>query len=162
MREPLSLCRLAGTSAGGRRSGFAESMFLLDTNVVSELRRPRPHRAVLAWIDAVPPAALFLSAVTLAEIQRGVELTRERDPAKAGEIEQWLDVVAAAWSVLPLTGAICRRWARLQHRKPREAIEDLLIAATALEHDLVVATRNVKDYRGLGVRWLDPFEPRAK
>jgi len=116
---------------------------------------------VLAWIEAVPPAALFLSAVTLAEIQRGVEFTRERDPARAGEIEQWLDAVAATGSVLPLTGAICRRWARLQHRKPREAIEDL-IAATALEHDLVIATRNVKDYRGLGVRWLDPFGPRAR
>jgi toxin FitB len=137
-------------------------MFLLDTNVVSELRRARPHRAVLAWIEEVPPASLFLSAVTLGEIQRGVELTRERDPAKAGEIEQWLDAVAAAWSILPLTGAICRRWARLQHRKPREAIEDLMIVATALEHDLVIATRNVKDYRGLGVRWLDPFSLRAK
>lgn len=137
-------------------------MFLLDTNVVSELRRARPHRAVLAWIEAVPPAALFLSAVTLAEIQRGVELTRERDPTRASEIEQWLDAMAATWSVLPLTGAICRRWARLQHRRPREAIEDLMIAATALEHDLVIATRNVKDYRGLGVRWLDPFEPRAR
>lgn len=76
-------------------------MFLLDTNVVSELRRARPHRAVLAWIEAVPPAALFLSAVTLAEIRRGVELTRERDPARASETEQWLDAVAATWSVLP-------------------------------------------------------------
>jgi hypothetical protein len=137
-------------------------MFLLDTNVVSELRRARPHGAVLAWIEEVPPAALFLSAVTLAEIQRGVELTRERDPSKAREIEQWLDAVAATWSVLPLTGSICRRWARLQHRKPREAIEDLMIVATALEHDLVIATRNVKDYRGLGGRLLDPFTPRAR
>lgn len=137
-------------------------MFLLDTNVVSELRRVRPHRAVLAWLEATPPAALFLSAVTLAEIQRGVELTRERDPSRAGEIEQWLDAVSATWAVLPLTGAICRRWARLQHRKPREAIEDLMIAATALEHELVVATRNVKDYRGLGVGWINPFEHRAR
>ena len=162
MHEPRSLYRLASTSVGVRWPAFAEPMFLLDTNVVSELRRARPHRAVLAWIEAVPPAALFLSAVTLAEIQRGVELTRERDPARASEIEQWLDEVAATWSVLPLTAAICRRWARLQHRKPREAIEDLLIAATALEHDLVIATRNVKDYRGLDVRWLDPFAPRVR
>lgn len=133
-------------------------MYLLDTNVVSELRRTKPHGAVVAWLDTVPSEALFLSAVTLAEIQRGIELTRERDGSKAAEIERWLDAVAASWSVLPLTGAICRRWARLQHRKPREAIEDLLIAATALEHDLMVATRNVKDYRDLGVRWLDPFK----
>jgi predicted nucleic acid-binding protein len=137
-------------------------MFLLDTNIISELRRTKPHGAVIAWLDAVPAEALFLSAMTLAEIQRGIELTRERDPSKAAEIERWLDAVAATWSILPLTGAICRRWARLQHRKPREAIEDLLIAATALEHDLVVATRNVKDYRGLGVRWLDPFEGTAR
>lgn len=137
-------------------------MFLLDTNVVSELRRARPHQAVLAWIEEAPPGSLFLSAVTLAEIQRGIELTRERDLTRASELEQWLDAVAATWSILPLTGAICRRWARLQHRKPREAIEDLLIAATALEHELVVVTRNVKDYRGLGVRWLDPFVPRAR
>lgn len=134
-------------------------MFLLDTNVVSELRRARPHRAVLAWLEAAPPAGLFLSAVTLAEIQRGIELTRERDPARASELELWLDAVATSWSILPLTGAICRRWARLQHRKPREAMEDLLIAATALEHDFAVVTRNVKDYRGLGVRWIDPFVP---
>jgi len=133
-------------------------MYLLDTNIISELRRTRPHGAVVAWIESVPAESLFLSAVTLAEIQRGIELTRETDPSKAAEIERWLDAVAATWSVLPLSGAICRRWAKLQHKRPREAIEDLLIAATALEHDLVVATRNVKDYRGLGVRWVDPFK----
>lgn len=137
-------------------------MFLLDTNVVSELRRPKPHGAVVAWLEATPAEALFLSAVTLAEIQRGIELTRERDPSKAGEIERWLDAVGATWSVLPLTGPICRRWARLQHHRSREAMEDLLIAATALEQDLVVVTRNVKDYQGLGVRWLDPFESAKK
>lgn len=138
------------------------SVFLLDTNVVSELRRVKPHGAVLAWLQAAPTEALFLSAVTLAEIQRGIELTRERDVAKANQIEQWLDAVSSTWSILPLTGSICRRWARLQHRKPREAIEDLLIAATALEQDLAVVTRNVKDYHGLGVRLVDPFKsPRA-
>lgn len=137
-------------------------MFLLDTNVVSELRRSKPQGAVVAWLEAAPAEALFLSAVTLAEIQRGIELTRDRDTSKATEIERWLDAVAATWSVLPLTGPICRRWARLQHHKPREAIEDLLIAATALEQDLVVVTRNVKDYQGLGVRWLNPFESPKK
>lgn len=135
-------------------------MFLLDTNVVSELRRAKPHGAVVAWLQGAPPEALFLSVVTLAEIQRGIELARESDLAKANQIEQWLDAVAETWSVLPVTGAISRRWARLQHRKPREAIEDLLIAATALEHDLVLVTRNVKDYPGLGVRWVNPFDGR--
>ncbi len=135
-------------------------MFLLDTNVVSELRRPKPHGAVLSWLEATPAEALFLSVVTLAEVQRGIELTRERDEAKAQQLERWLDAVASTWSILPLTGPICRRWARLQHGRPREAIEDLLIAATALEQDLVVVTRNVKDYKGLGVRWLNPFDGR--
>ncbi|MBK8253227.1 MAG: type II toxin-antitoxin system VapC family toxin [Polyangiaceae bacterium] len=137
-------------------------MFLLDTNVVSELRRSKPHGAVVAWLESVPAEALFLSAVTLAEIQRGIELTRETDASKANEIETWLDSVGSTLSVLPLTGAICRRWARLQHHKPREVIEDLLIAATAIEHDLLVVTRNVKDYQGLGVRWFNPFESRKK
>lgn len=135
-------------------------MFLLDTNIVSELRRPKPHGAVVAWLEITPAESLFLSAITLAEIQRGIELTRERDAAKAAEIERWLDSVADTWSILPLTGAICRRWARLQHHKPRQNIEDLLIAATALEHELIVVTRNVKDYTGVGVRWLNPFEER--
>jgi predicted nucleic acid-binding protein len=135
-------------------------VFLLDTNVISELRRAKPHGAVVAWLQGAPPEALFLSVVTLAEIQRGIELAREGDLAKANQIEQWLDAVAETRSVLPVTGAISRRWARLQHRKPREAIEDLLIAATALEHDLVLVTRNVKDYAGLGVRWVNPFDGR--
>lgn len=135
-------------------------MFLLDTNVVSELRRPKPHGAVLSWLEVTPAEALFLSVVTLAEVQRGIELTRERDGAKAQQLERWLDAVASTWSILPLTGPICRRWARLQHGRPREAIEDLLIAATALEQNLVVVTRNVKDYKGLGVRWLNPFDGR--
>lgn len=135
-------------------------MFLLDTNVISELRRAKPHGAVVAWLQGAPPEALFLSVVTLAEIQRGIELARESDLAKANQIEQWLDAVTETWSVLPVTGAISRRWARLQHPKPREAIEDLLIAATALEHDLVLVTRNVKDYTGLGVRWVNPFDGR--
>ena len=73
-------------------------MYLLDTNVVSELRRPRPHGAVVAWLQTVDDASLFLSAVTLGEIQAGIERTREQDPAKAAEIEAWLERVASAWS----------------------------------------------------------------
>lgn len=132
-------------------------MYLLDTNVVSELRRPRPHGAVLAWVKAVDDADLHLCAVTLGEIQAGIELTREQDPVKAGEIEAWLDQVAATWNVLPLDGRVFRCWGRLMHRRPDELIEDALIAATALVHGLSVVTRNLRDFAPFGVATLDPF-----
>lgn len=83
-------------------------MYLLDTNVVSELRRPRPHGAVVAWLQSVDDASLFLSAVTLGEIQAGIERTREQDPAKAAEIEAWLERVASAWNVLAMDAAAFR------------------------------------------------------
>lgn len=77
-------------------------MYLLDTNVISELRRPRPHRAVVAWLDGVADHDLHLSAATLGELQAGVEITREQDPEKASEIELWIDQVAQTCNVLPL------------------------------------------------------------
>lgn len=77
-------------------------MHLLDTNVVSELRKPRHHAAVLAWLRAADDAQLHLSAVTIGEIQAGIELTREQDPAKAAEIEAWLELVTAAYNVIPM------------------------------------------------------------
>ena len=133
-------------------------MYLLDTKVVSELRRPRPNRAVLAWLAAVDESALYLSAMTLGEIQAGIELTREQDPAKAVEIEGWLDQLGQAWNVLPLDGPVCRSWGRLMHRRSDTLFEDALIAATALAHGLTVVTRNVGDFRPFGVPVLDPFE----
>ena len=83
-------------------------MFLLDTNVVSELRKPKPHGAVVAWLESVDDAHLFLSAVTLGEIQAGIELTREQDMAKASEIEAWLGLVASAYNILPMDAAAFR------------------------------------------------------
>ena len=132
-------------------------MYLLDTNVVSELRRPRPHGAVVAWLVAIPDNRLHLSAVTIGEIQAGIEVTRETDEAKAAEISAWLDRVAFAWNVLPMEVACFRRWAVLMHRKPDHLIEDAMIAATALTHGLTVATRNTKDFAGFGVNTVDPF-----
>ena len=121
-------------------------MFLLDTNVVSELRRPRPHGAVLVWIADVPTEQLFLSAVTVGEIQAGIEITREQDTAKAEELEVWLDKVLASYGVLPMDTPTFRQWARLMHRRSDTITEDAMIAATAIVHRLTVVTRNVRDF----------------
>lgn len=135
-------------------------MYLLDTNVVSELRRPRPHGSVVAWLQDVPDEQLHLSAVTLGELQAGVEITREQDAAKAEEIEAWIDQVEQVSNVLSVDGATFRVWARLMHRRSDTLIEDALIAATALVHDLTVVTRNVRDFEPWGVETLNPFALR--
>ena len=133
-------------------------MYLLDTNVVSELRRIKPHGGVVNWIQSIDDSELFISAVTLAEIQAGIEITKEQDPAKAREIETWLDQVADTFQVLPMDGGVFRRWAQLMHRASDTLYEDAMIAATALTHNLKVVTRNVADFKSFGVALLNPFD----
>jgi predicted nucleic acid-binding protein len=134
-------------------------VYLIDTNVVSELRKPRPHPLVVAWLRGVSDRDLFLSAVTVGELQAGVEITRRQDKAKAEEIEAWVDQAGGSWNVLPMDAKVFRHWARLMHGRSNELIEDAMIAATAHVHGLTVVTRNVRDFVAFGVPTLDPFAP---
>lgn len=136
-------------------------MYLLDTNVVCELRKPKPHGGVLSWVNSVEDSHLHLATVTLGEIQAGIELTREQDPNKAAEIERWLDQVADAYNVLSMDGAAFRCWAKLMHRKSDTLYEDAMIASIAKVHGLTVVTRNVSDFSSFGISLLDPFDFRA-
>ena len=132
-------------------------MFLLDTNVVSELRRPRPHRAVLDWIAQIPADQLFISAVTVGEIQSGIEIKREQDGPKAEELDAWLDQVVESYGVLPMDAQAFREWARLMRGRSDTLAEDMMIAATAIVHGMTVVTRNVGDFNGLDVDVVNPF-----
>ena len=133
--------------------------YLLDTNVVSELRKSRPHGGVVAWLQSLEDAQVFVSAVTLGEIQAGIELTREQDTQKAQEIEAWLALVASAYNVLPMDAAAFTAWAKLMHRKSDTLYEDAMIAATAQVHGLTIVTRNVADFQALGFEVFNPFTP---
>ncbi len=133
-------------------------MYLLDTNVVSELRRPRPHRTVVAWLNSVADFDLHISAVTIGEIQAGIEVTRDQDAAKAAELEAWLTQVADLFNTLDMDARAFRTCAKLMHRKSDHLFEDAMIAATAAVHNLTVVTRNVRDFEQLGARTLNSFE----
>jgi predicted nucleic acid-binding protein len=137
------------------------AVFLLDTNVVSELRRPaRADRRVVAWADAVQPVDLFLSAITILEIEVGTLLREQRDATQGAVLRAWIDdqvLPAFAGRILPVDTAVAQRCARLHVPDPR-AERDALIAATALVHRLVVVTRNVADFRPMGVDLFNPWE----
>jgi predicted nucleic acid-binding protein len=132
--------------------------YLLDTNVVSELRKPRPHGGVVAWLNKQEEEQLFLSGVTMGELQAGIEWTRPQDPAKAIEIESWADQVAVSYQILPMDTPCFREWGRIMDRKPDRLLEHAMIAATARVHQLIVATRKEEDFTQLDVRILNPFK----
>jgi toxin FitB len=136
-------------------------MYLLDTDVLSELRRGRRNRNVVAWISTVSAADLFLSAVTIGEIELGIARQRVLNPRFAQDLADWLDVTLRAYGerILPVTVGIARRWGRLAAQLGNKQL-DLAIAATALEHGLTVVTRNVSDFEPTGVAVLNPFNTR--
>jgi len=135
--------------------------YLLDTNVISELRKPRPHGGVVTWIDGLLDDQLYLSAVTMGELQAGIERTRRQNASKAREIEAWVDQLENSYQVLPMDARCFREWARIMEDKPNHLLEDILIAATARVHALHLATRNERDFQGLGIEVVNPFKPSA-
>jgi predicted nucleic acid-binding protein len=136
-------------------------MYLVDTDVFSELRRSRRNRNVVAWFGDVNAADLFLSVVTIGEIELGISRQHHLNPVFAQQLADRLDLMLRAYGerILPLTVGIARRWGRLA-AKPGNKQLDLAIAATALEHGLTVVTRNVLDFEPTGVLVLNPFDPR--
>jgi predicted nucleic acid-binding protein len=132
--------------------------YLLDTNVVSELRKPKPHGAVFGWLSGLQESQIYLSAVTIGELQTGVERTRRQDPQKASQIQSWIDLLELSYQVLPMDALCFREWARLMHGEPDDLLEDVMIAATAQIHDLILATRNERDFASLGLQIFNPFK----
>lgn len=133
--------------------------FLLDTDVLSEPRRPRPDRRVVTWLREQDPVQVFLSVLTLGEIATGAERRARRDPVAARSLSAWLSAARMDYAdrLLPVTADIAETWGRLAGRRPVSVIDGLL-AATALVHRLTLATRNVRDFEGLGVPLLDPWQ----
>ncbi len=132
-------------------------MYLLDTNVISELRKLKPHGAVLEWLNTVAEEDLHISAVSIGEIQVGIELTREQDREKAESLEVWLEDILRSHHVLAMTGATFSLWAKLMHTQSNTVREDAMIAATAIEKKLTVVTRNTKDFKRFKVELFNPF-----
>jgi len=136
-------------------SGVQVTRYLLDTNIISEIHKPKPHRAVLAWFMGLRDEQICLSAVTLGE--EAIERTRRQDATKAREIEAWVDELEDSSNVLPLDGHSFREMARMMVDKQDPLLYDVMIAATARLHGLTVATLNEKDFRHLGVEIINPF-----
>ena len=133
-------------------------MFLLDTVVISELRKARPDPGAVRWISKQQDDQLFLSVVTLGEIERGIEKRRKGDPEFADTLVAWLENLTRLYAdrLLPVTPAIARRWGRLSARLNHDGA-DLLIAATALVHGLTVVTRNTGHFDPTGVAVINLF-----
>ena len=133
--------------------------FLLDTVLLSELRKAKPSRKVVRWVQAQKADTLFISVVSIGEIERGIEMARKSDAAFASELELWLEALLRLYDdqVLPVSAHAARLWGRLSAKLGHDGV-DLLIAATALTHGLTVVTRNTKHFAPTGVAVVNPFE----
>ncbi|MEI6051699.1 MAG: type II toxin-antitoxin system VapC family toxin [Opitutaceae bacterium] len=132
--------------------------YLIDTCVISELRKPHCNQGVATWMSSIRPDEAYLSVLSLGEIRRGIELCRPKEAKTAGALERWLLGLEAHYTerILPITAAIADGWGRLSLNQPLP-VTDGLIAATALHHKLTVVTRNVDDFKRSGVNTLNPF-----
>ncbi|MFJ6674133.1 type II toxin-antitoxin system VapC family toxin [Actinosynnema sp. NPDC091369] len=134
--------------------------FLLDTNVVSEIRKEVPNAGVSAWFAAVPASELFLSVMVVGEIRQGIERLARRDPAQAGAVDRWLQQLIHVYGdrIAPVTAEVAEVWGRLNVPDPLPVVDGLL-AATALVNGWTLVTRNVGDVATTGARLLNPFTP---
>ena len=132
-------------------------MFLVDTDVISALRRPERNPAPTRWLEAQQSSNLYLSVMTMGEIERGIARQRRQNTSFAGDLAQWYEGILSSFAdrILPVDVAIASRWGRLSASIGNDSV-DLLIAATALEHGLTVVTRNVRHFEPTGVGVLDP------
>lgn len=133
--------------------------YLIDTNVLSELRRPKRSSSVVAWFSSVSPDDLYLSVLTLGELRQGIESLRRKHPRAANALERWFTGICTDFSekLLPVDAVVAERWGRLSHEQPIPSIDGLL-AATAAVHDLTIVTRNVAGFERSGVALINPFE----
>ena len=138
-------------------------MFLVDTVTLSELRRRKRDPMVVAWFERQRTADLFISVISIGEIERGIARQRAVDPAFADALAAWLDRVLTLYGerVVPFDLRTARRWGALSAALGNDSA-DLMIAATALEHGLTVVTRNASDFAPTGAATLDPFSRRSK
>jgi predicted nucleic acid-binding protein len=136
--------------------------YLLDTNVVSETRRPKPNPHVIRWVESAPSHSLHLSVLVLGELRQGIDRLRRRDRSQAQALDHWLSALAHDYAdrIVPITAQIADRWGQL-NVPDRVPVVDGLQAATALVHDWTFVTRNVKDVQGTGVKLVDPFDEHA-
>jgi len=132
--------------------------FLIDTNIVSEIRRKSPHPGVLAWYASTPSERLFLSVLTVGQIRRGIERKRSDDPPAAASLERWYATLVDQYSerIIAIDAHVSDMWGQISALRPLPVV-DALLAATALVHGLTLVTRNVSDVAGTGVPILDPF-----
>jgi predicted nucleic acid-binding protein len=135
--------------------------FLLDTNVLSEVRKPRPHGGVLAWMMARSESALAIPSIAIFELQMGIEQLRLQDAARARAFDAWIAQLMAGTTVLTLDAQAARRTALLMDKKPMELLADAMIAAIASVNGYTVATRNVKDFRHFDVPLVNPFDHKG-
>jgi len=137
-------------------------MYLLDTNIVSETRRPSRHVAVMQWLAAQHPSRIFIPSIVFLELQRGVELTRKQNPVRASEIESWIDLLAASSQIVTFDVAAAREYSRLHRKKPDFVSEDAMIAAIAKVNGYIVVTRNAKDFHPFGIPVFNPFPSKEQ